>query len=193
MPLMKFPREIRRMIFKFLLVQDNQIELPTRWSSRSPEIFRVCKEIKDETYSIFYRLNTFEINLSNYNSSLFRFTAIQPYQACLRHVKLCIGSESNIVDILGWLKNCTGLTSLTVRIDSIPGYRNSHKPDVFRSLKFKKPPTLKDISVQTRYRRLFDQEAGDLERACEILLKILEDGQYKIQASVGEPRKKRKK
>jgi hypothetical protein len=64
---------------------------------------------------------------------------------------------------------------------------------VLKSLKFKKPGTLKDISVQTRRRRLLDRDWGDLQRSCEILFKVIEYGQYTTQASVAEARKKTRK
>lgn len=117
--LMKFPKEIRLMIFQFLLVKHNSIEPAKRpRSSRSSEIFRVRKEIRDEAYKVFYGFNTFKINpmFSNFTSLYFSVTHRLPYLAYLRHVKLCIGWEINIVDIFEWLRHCTGLISLAVRL-----------------------------------------------------------------------------
>jgi hypothetical protein len=71
---MKFPREIRLMIFKFLLIEDKQIERP-KWPQycQSPEIFRVYRKIRDEVYEIFYTYNTFKIDptISKYTTSCF--------------------------------------------------------------------------------------------------------------------------
>jgi hypothetical protein len=167
------PLEIRKMIFEFLLVEESPILVPNPCHhNRSLDIFRTCKQIQEETYAIFFGINSFEVIQSN-TRALSRFFS-KSIQRHLGHIKLHISKDTNISECLRALEGCKGLRSLSIIIASVPSIRGGHNPDSLCFLKFNKPSELKRIEIETEQ----NQTQNDLGRTCVILKEVLENGRY---------------
>lgn len=146
MDLRTLPPEIRRNIFKFLLVKDVVISIPVRdrWSGRQKYnlgVFLACRQLQVEAYEIFYGYNTFAIDWTRLLHSLNNFTKF------VRHIKVKIDSHTKILDLLKAVESSKQLQSLSIEILGVPTYRGSQNPSTLRSLKFKKPQSLRRIDV----------------------------------------------
>ena len=139
--LLKLPRELRFIIIKFVLAEDTPI------TKRSLEIFLTCSTIRDDGYEVFYGSTTFKVASKRSEINWFTCKTIMS-QAPLWHVKLYIGQNIKIVDVLKEFRCCERLISLAIIMDSVPSYKGSNKPEVLKSLKYEKLPNLRHITVE---------------------------------------------
>ena len=191
------PLEIRRMIFEFLFVEERTILVPKRCHNHSFNIFRTCKQIREETYAIFFGLNRFEVIQSN-NRAIWRFLIESTQrQRHLGHIKLHISRDTNISECLRALEGCQGLRSLAMIIKSVPSFRGAHNPDNLCSLKFNKPAKLNTVEVETKQNQEHQNTCPTLVIA-EVLEETHEDStlsykrqfahaDYSHMRSVGSP------
>lgn len=58
-PLMKLPRELRNMIWRFAVTDDNPIDVTTFTKPNERALMATCKQIRNESQETFYKENTF--------------------------------------------------------------------------------------------------------------------------------------
>lgn len=64
--LVKFPIEIREMVYKFALKYEKLVEVDQGAWSCAPALLKSCRQIYDEALPIFYQVNTFMYNVAGY-------------------------------------------------------------------------------------------------------------------------------
>lgn len=58
-PLFKLPPELRTMIYRFALIDDQEIAITESGGFPEPELLSVCKTVRSEAYKVFYYENIF--------------------------------------------------------------------------------------------------------------------------------------
>lgn len=58
-PLFKLPPELRTMIYRFALIDDEEVVVTEAGGVPEPALLSVCKNVRSETYKVFYYENDF--------------------------------------------------------------------------------------------------------------------------------------
>ena len=60
-PFLAYPREIRDMIYKYIVIAADAVTINSQVKEDNPALFRVCKKVHEEATEVFYKYNTFFI------------------------------------------------------------------------------------------------------------------------------------
>lgn len=60
-PFLTSPREIRDMIYKYIVIADDAVNINSRVNEDNAALFRVCRQVHEEVIEVFYEQNIFFI------------------------------------------------------------------------------------------------------------------------------------
>lgn len=104
-PLLSLPPEMRNRIYRFALVEEDDIEIPSGGPFPSdPPLLRTCSQIRGEAISIFYLENTFSFTIEDFNAGKYlEWCGTSKYRKESNHIFAVVDS-TNWTNILRWLR-----------------------------------------------------------------------------------------
>jgi len=69
-PLLSLPPELRTMIYELVLIEPSGVSVSPKVNPAQPALLAVCNSIRNEAVGIYFSLNNFEIDVTEYYSDL---------------------------------------------------------------------------------------------------------------------------
>jgi hypothetical protein len=150
MSLRNFPPEVREMIMKLVLIEDDPIDI-ANFDLYRPNLglFGACKELRHESRAIFYKYNTFVVSSTFAYSVAFSTYSLAVPLPFLQNALLPVDWKTDMRGFFSLVEKCPKLERLSICLLSIPRDAVADADEV-ASIQFERPSQLGCVTIEGR-------------------------------------------